>query len=94
MTTIAPQIGDETRTRAVPATDWVTIVWDDPVNLMSYVTYVFMTHFGYAHEKATQLMLTVHHHGRAVVSQGARERMETDAQAMQGFGLWATVDRA
>ena len=58
---------------------WVTIVWNDPVNLMSYVTYVFQELFGYAKEKAEKLMLDVHHKGRAVVSSGTREEMERDA---------------
>jgi ATP-dependent Clp protease adaptor protein ClpS len=70
---------------------WVTIVWNDPVNLMSYVTYVFQTVFGYAKPKAEKLMLDVHHKGRAVVSSGAREAMERDAETLHGFGLWATI---
>jgi ATP-dependent Clp protease adaptor protein ClpS len=74
-----------------PDTPWVTIVWNDPVNLMSYVTYVFQTVFGYTKRKANKLMLDVHHKGRAVVSSGTRESMEHDAQVMHGYGLWATV---
>ena len=70
---------------------WVTIVWNDPVNLMDYVTHVFMTHFGYAKEKATELMLAVHNEGRAAVSNGSREEMERDVEAMHGYGLWATL---
>ena len=70
---------------------WVTIVWNDPVNLMSYVTYVFRSYFGFADDKAQRLMRQVHEEGRATVSHGTREQMETDAQAMHGFGLWATV---
>lgn len=73
---------------------WVTIVWNDPVNLMSYVTYVFQAYFGYSREKAETLMLQVHHEGRAVVSTGPLERMETDVAAMHGFGLWATLTRS
>lgn len=73
---------------------WVTIVWDDPVNLMSYVTHVFSTYFGYPEEKATELMLTVHNNGKAVVSMGSREQMETDVDAMQGYGLWASLEQA
>ena len=70
---------------------WITIVWNDPVNLMSYVTYVFQRVFGYPKAKAQKLMLDVHHKGKAVVSSGAREAMERDAQALHGYGLWATV---
>ena len=80
----------------VPLDDrpWVTIVWDDPVNLMSYVTWVFQKLFGYSREKAEKLMLDVHHKGRAIVSSGARERMEHDASRLHAYGLWATVDRS
>lgn len=70
---------------------WITIVWNDPVNLMSYVTYVFMTYFKYPKEKAEQLMMQVHHDGRAVVSSGSREEMERDVTAMHSYGLWATL---
>ena len=73
---------------------WVTIVWDDPVNLMSYVTYVFSDYFGYSKAKAQRLMLQVHTRGKAVVSSGRREQMETDADAMHGYGLWATIEKA
>jgi ATP-dependent Clp protease adaptor protein ClpS len=83
----------ESSTDAVLDTPWVTIVWNDPVNLMSYVTYVFQTVFGYAKPRAEKLMLDVHHKGRAVVSSGAREAMERDAETLHGFGLWATVSR-
>jgi ATP-dependent Clp protease adaptor protein ClpS len=84
---------EQTRTEEVPglADPWVTIVWNDPVNLMTYVSYVFESYFGYAPAKARKLMLQVHHDGRAVVSSGPRERMEVDVQAMHGYGLWATM---
>jgi ATP-dependent Clp protease adaptor protein ClpS len=81
----------ETRLDAVPDTPWVTIVWNDPINLMSYVTYVFQKVFGYAKPKAEKLMLDVHHRGKAVVSNGTREAMEKDAEILHGYGLWATV---
>ena len=79
-----------------PETDrpWVTIVWNDPVNLMSYVTWVFQKLFGYSREHAEKLMLDVHHKGKAVVSSGPRERMEYDAAQLHAYGLWATVDRS
>ena len=72
---------------------WITLVWNDPVNLMSYVTYVFQTYFGYSREKAERLMLDVHQKGRAVVSNGPREKMEIDTEALQGYGLWATFQK-
>ena len=72
---------------------WVTIVWNDPVNLMSYVTYVFQTYFGYSKGKAEKLMMDVHGKGRAVVSNGSREEMERDTEAMHEYGLWATFQK-
>ncbi len=75
-------------------TPWVTIVWDDPVNLMSYVTHVFVTYFHYPKPKAERLMMQVHTEGKSVVSNGSREEMERDVNAMHDYGLWATIDRA
>lgn len=72
---------------------WITLVHNDPVNLMSYVTYVFQSYFGYSKDKATNLMLDVHNKGRAVVSSGGREEMERDVQALHGYGLWATLQQ-
>jgi ATP-dependent Clp protease adaptor protein ClpS len=73
---------------------WVTIVWNDPVNLMSYVTFVFQNYFGYPKKKAEKLMLEVHNDGKSVVANGSREEMERDVQAMHEYGLWATLERA
>jgi ATP-dependent Clp protease adaptor protein ClpS len=75
------------------ATPWVTIVWNDPVNLMSYVSFVFQTYFGYSRKKAEKLMLEVHNDGKSVVSNGSREEMERDVQAMHEYGLWATMEK-
>ncbi|HSE08772.1 MAG TPA: ATP-dependent Clp protease adapter ClpS [Nocardioidaceae bacterium] len=77
-----------------PARPWVTIVWNDPVNLMSYVTYVFQTYFGYPRKKAEKLMFEVHNEGKSMVSTGSREEMERDVQAMHEYGLWATMEKA
>ena len=78
-----------------PTTDqvWQCVVWDDPVNLMSYVTYVFMSYFKYSKEKSTQLMLRVHNDGKAAVKSGPREEIERDVSAMHAYGLWATLER-
>ena len=73
---------------------WVTIVWNDPVNLMTYVSFVFESYFGYSEQKATALMAQVHNEGKAVVSTGGREKVERDVAAMHGFGLWATMQKA
>jgi ATP-dependent Clp protease adaptor protein ClpS len=72
---------------------WITIVWDDPVNLMTYVTYVLMELFGYSKEKATELMMKIHTEGKAVVSTGSREEMERDVARIHEFGLCATLQR-
>ena len=80
-------------TRIDPTRPWVTIVWNDPVNLMSYVTYVFRTYFGFPKQEAERLMLAVHHEGRAVVATGNREEMERHVEAMHDYGLWATLQR-
>lgn len=71
---------------------WIVVVWNDPINLMSYVTFVFQKLFGYSLEKATELMLDVHHKGRAVVSSGTREKAEMDVYRLHEHGLWATME--
>jgi ATP-dependent Clp protease adaptor protein ClpS len=73
---------------------WLVIVWNDPINLMSFVTFVFQKLFGYSKEKATKLMLDVHHKGRAVVSSGTRERAELDVYRLHEHGLWATMEQS
>jgi ATP-dependent Clp protease adaptor protein ClpS len=71
---------------------WIVIVWNDPVNLMSYVVYVLQKLFGYSRQKATKLMLQVHHEGKAVVSDGTREKAEADVARLHAHGLWATME--
>ena len=73
---------------------WIVIVWNDPINLMSYVTFVFQKLFGYSLEKATKLMLDVHQKGRAVVSSGPREKAELDVFRLHEHGLWATMEHS
>jgi len=74
-------------------TPWITLVWNDPVNLMSYVSYVFRNYFGYPKSKADKLMLQVHHEGKAVVSNGTREKAEHDVARLHAAGLWATMQQ-
>jgi ATP-dependent Clp protease adaptor protein ClpS len=90
---VDPEAVEETRSASLPDPVWVTVVWNDPVNLMSYVTYVFLTYFGYPKDKAERLMRDVHNLGKAIVSSGGREQMEKDVAAMHGYGLWATLQR-
>ncbi|WP_349897220.1 ATP-dependent Clp protease adapter ClpS [Parafrigoribacterium soli] len=84
----------ELREQTVIETPWVTIVWNDPVNLMNYVSYVFRSYFGFSREEADRRMLQVHNDGRSVVATGPREEMERHVEAMHGYGLLATVARA
>lgn len=83
-----PEVGEET-TADRP---WMVIVWNDPVNLMSYVVFVFQKLFGYSRKKATKLMRQVHDEGRAVVSDGTREKCEADVARLHAHGLWATME--
>jgi ATP-dependent Clp protease adaptor protein ClpS len=73
--------------------DWITLVWNDPVNLMSYVSYVFRSYFGFSMAEAQRRMMQVHNEGRAVVATGTREEMERHVEAMHDFGLWATLQK-
>ena len=94
--TTAPAEVDLPSIQDVPVADtpWLVIVWNDPINLMSYVSYVFQKLFGYSKEKAHRLMLDVHFKGRAVVSSGPRERAELDVTRLHQHGLWATMEQA
>ncbi len=87
---------EETNLRERSALDapWVTLVLNDPVNLMSYVSYVFRSYFGYPPAEAERLMMQVHLTGRAVVATGTREEMERHVEAMHDYGLWATMGKA
>jgi ATP-dependent Clp protease adaptor protein ClpS len=76
-----------------PDRPWIVLVWNDPINLMSYVTFVFQKVFGYSRAKAESLMLDVHEKGRAVVSSGSREKAELDVFRLHEHGLWATMQQ-
>ena len=73
---------------------WIVLVWNDPINLMSYVTFVLQKVFGYSREKAETLMLEVHNNGRSVVSSGSKEKAELDVFRLHEHGLWATMQQA
>jgi ATP-dependent Clp protease adaptor protein ClpS len=90
MTIELPVVDEQTTTER----PWVVIVWNDPVNLMSYVVYVFQKLFGYSRDAATKLMLQVHNDGRALVADGTREECEAHVTRLHGHGLWATMERA
>ncbi|MFH8250049.1 ATP-dependent Clp protease adapter ClpS [Microbacterium sp. B2969] len=93
---IAPDTREDTHLDVTldPLRPWQTVVWNDPVNLMSYVVHVFREYFGFERSEAERLMLAVHHEGHAVVAEGAREQMELHVRAMHDSGLWATVRQA
>ena len=93
MVKTADKIEEEIRAIFSSDTPWVTVVWDDPVNLQTYVVYVFMELFGYPKARATELMLQVHNEGKAIVSTGSREEMEHDVARLHEHGLWATIQR-
>lgn len=98
MSTAPAEIGQtesaaDARPEQAADTPWVCLVWNDPINLMSYVAFVFRQYFGYGEEKANELMMDVHTKGRAAVSSGTREAMERDVEAMHGYGLWATMQK-
>jgi ATP-dependent Clp protease adaptor protein ClpS len=93
MGVLAPERAERTRPDESVDADrpWIVIVWDDPINLMTYVTYVFQKLFGYSKEKAERLMMQVHVEGKAVVSSGTREKAEHDVSRLHAHGLWATL---
>ena len=95
MSTLAPQRVERPRHEESIERDrpWIVIVWNDPINLMSYVTWVFQKLFGYPRTQAEKLMMDVHVKGKAVVANGPRERCEADVAALHGYGLWATFQR-
>ena len=84
----------DVREQATHDTPWLAIVWNDPVNLMSYVVHVFRSYFGFSRAEAQRRMLQVHNDGRAVVASGNREEMERHVEAMHDYGLWATLSKA
>ncbi len=83
-------VGEEVIEPDIP---WIVIVWNDPINLMSYVTWVLQKVFGYSHAKAEKLMMDVHTKGKAVVSSGEREKAESDVARLHAHGLWATMQK-
>jgi ATP-dependent Clp protease adaptor protein ClpS len=83
-------VGDEVHEPDLP---WIVIVWNDPINLMAYVTWVLMQLFGYPRERAEKLMWDVHTKGKAVVASGTRSEAEADVARLHARGLWATLQR-
>lgn len=88
------EVAEQPAVESAAEKPWQTIVWNDPVNLMSYVTYVFQKVFGYSREHSTKLMMDVHHKGRALVSAGSKEKVEGDVAKLHAAGLWATMEQA
>jgi len=83
-------VGDEV---LIPDLPWIAVVWNDPINLMSYVTWVFQKLFGYLRAKAEMLMMVVHTKGTDVVSSGRLEKAESDVARLHAHGLWATMQK-
>lgn len=88
------QVAVLSRSSTEPDLPWLTIVWDDPVNLMSYVSYVFQVALGHSKQRAHELMMKVHNEGKATVSSGAKDKVEKDVQKLQTYGLWATMQQS
>ncbi|MFT4148274.1 MAG: ATP-dependent Clp protease adapter ClpS [Micrococcaceae bacterium] len=93
MSTLVPEPIEQSDIEMLPNTPWITIVWNDPVNLMSYVSFVFQSYFKFSAQKAHQLMLQVHELGKAVVAVGSKEEMERHVVALHGYGLQATFQK-
>ncbi|MEO5839374.1 MAG: ATP-dependent Clp protease adapter ClpS [Acidimicrobiales bacterium] len=93
--TTSPVEVDEPEVDSVVDLDkpWLVLVWNDPINLMSYVTFVLQKLFGYSRAKAEKMMLDVHHKGRAIVSSGSQEKAELDVSRLHEHGLWATMEQ-
>lgn len=83
----------ESETNEILDSPWVVVVWNDPINLMSYVSFVLQKLFGYSKEKANRLMLQVHQEGKAAVSNGTKQQAELDVSRLHGYGLWATMQQ-
>ena len=98
LTSLGPDLDErpevDTAQRTALEIPWHVVVWDDPVNLMSWVTWVFRTHFGFSQAKSHALMLEVHEQGRSAVVSGTREKVEQDTVALHSYGLWATFEKA
>ena len=86
--------GQETDLSEAFAKGWRVIVWNDPVNLMSYVVFVFMRVLGFNETKANQHMLEVHEQGKSVVVVETREKAEFYCHRLQEFGLKSTLEAA
>ncbi len=91
--TVQPDVVVHDEDQVVAISPWDVVVWNDPVNLMSYVVWVFRSLFGYGEQEATRLMLAVHHEGRAVVASEPREQAELAVTRLHHHGLWATLER-
>ena len=92
---ILPEVAKNTKEKVEEAFEkgWNVIVWNDPVNLMSYVVFVFMKVLGFTKEKATQHMLQVHQQGKSLVATETREKAELYYQQIQSFGLTVTLEK-
>ena len=70
------------------------ICWNDPVNLMVYVTHVFMKIFGWNRQKAAKHMREVHEDGKSVLVTEGAERAEFYVHQLQQYKLHATMEPA
>ena len=93
-TVARPALGNETRSDEDLAPTYYVVCWNDPVNLMNYVTHVFMKIFGWQRQKAEQHMLEVHEKGKSVLVREGAEKAEFYVHQLQGYKLQATMEPA
>ena len=85
---------EETETKEALDVPWNVIVLNDPINLMNYVTMVFMRVFGYPHDRAQRHMLEVHHKGRSLVWSGGHEQAEHYVHQLHSYQLLAHMEKS
>lgn len=84
---------EKSATRESLEPGYLVICWNDPVNLMDYVTHVFQVVFGWAREKAEQHMLQVHQNGKSVLTRDSMEKAEHYVHQLQRYSLHATMEK-
>jgi len=90
-----PDVGKEDKSEPKDELEpgYLVICWDDPVNLMDYVTHVFQVVFGWPKPKAEFHMLQVHNHGKSVLARESMERAEHYVHQLHNYSLHATMER-
>ena len=92
---ILPRPGEQPKTEPREGLEpgYLVICWNDPINLMDYVTHVFQTVFGWPKQKAEHHMMQVHTNGKSLLARESFEKAEPYVHLLQGYGLHATMER-